>query len=101
MANWLVTGSNRGIGLELCRQLVARGETVIAVCRSSSPELDALGVRVESGIDLSDESSIAALAGRLQGISLTGAILNAGILEADALEEISASSLSRPCRSPP
>ena len=30
MATWVVTGTNRGIGLELCRQLHARGETVIA-----------------------------------------------------------------------
>lgn len=44
MATYLVTGANRGIGLEYCRQLQQRGETVIAACRSSSPELDALGI---------------------------------------------------------
>ena len=26
MATWIVTGANRGIGLEMCRQLVARGD---------------------------------------------------------------------------
>jgi hypothetical protein len=45
----LVTGANRGIGLELARQLKARGASVVAVCRQSSAELDALGLRVESG----------------------------------------------------
>ena len=38
MATFLVTGANRGIGLEYCRQLQARGDAVIAVCRQSSPE---------------------------------------------------------------
>jgi len=29
----LVTGANRGLGLELCRQLLARGDRVVAACR--------------------------------------------------------------------
>ena len=40
MSTYLVTGANRGIGLEYCRQLKQRGERVIAVCRSSSEELN-------------------------------------------------------------
>ena len=54
MATFLVTGANRGIGLEYCRQLQARGESVIAVCRQSADELEALKVRIETGIELSD-----------------------------------------------
>jgi len=95
MAPWLITGSNRGIGLELCRQLHARGETVIAVCRQPSPELEALGVRIESGIELGSEAAIAELASRLAGVQLAGAILNAGILEADGLEDLRADSVLR------
>ena len=41
MATVLVTGGNRGIGLELCRQYHARGDDVIAVCRKASDELNA------------------------------------------------------------
>ena len=90
-----MTGSNRGIGLELCRQLAARGDSVIAVCRSPSAELDGLGLRVEAGIELTDGASIASLVGRLQGIHLAGVILNAGILEADGLDDLDAASVRR------
>ena len=47
MLNYLITGSNRGIGLELCRQIHNRGDNVIATCRKASKELRDLGVRVE------------------------------------------------------
>jgi NAD(P)-dependent dehydrogenase (short-subunit alcohol dehydrogenase family) len=95
MAPWLITGSNRGIGLALCRQLQARADDVIAVCRSASPELEALGVRIEAGIELTDAAAIAALAERLGNLALAGAILNAGILEPDGLQALQADSLRR------
>ena len=62
MANVLVTGANRGIGLELCRQLRARGDHVVALCRSHSNELEQLGVQIESGIDVTSDQSVARLA---------------------------------------
>ena len=43
MSTILITGANRGIGLEMCRQFKARGDAVIAVCRKRSSELEALG----------------------------------------------------------
>ena len=99
MASWLVTGANRGIGLALCRLLQERGDSVIAVCRMPSEELQALGVRIEAGIELSDPASLEALSSRLAdgrlGGGLAGAILNAGILEGDDLESFSAESLRR------
>jgi NAD(P)-dependent dehydrogenase (short-subunit alcohol dehydrogenase family) len=45
MATYLITGANRGIGYEYCRQLKERRDTVIAVCRSASEELKQLGVQ--------------------------------------------------------
>jgi len=39
MVTYLITGANRGIGYEYCRQLNERGDTVIAVCRTASEEL--------------------------------------------------------------
>jgi len=88
MGQTLVTGANRGIGLELCKQLKARGADVIAVCRSSSAELNALGVRVESGIDVSQAESIAELAKRLKGVTLDVLINNAGILRGENLASL-------------
>ena len=80
MAIYLITGANRGIGLEYCRQLQARGDTVVAVCRSPSPELEGLGVRLEAGVDLTDGDAIADLVGRLGSLAIDGLILNAGLI---------------------
>ena len=79
MATYLVTGANRGIGLEYCRQIQERGDTAIAVCRSSSPELDQLGIQVETGIDLTDTDSIQTLLSKLEGTTIDVLINNAGI----------------------
>lgn len=84
----LVTGANRGIGLELARQLKARGDAVIAVCRVSSPELDALGVRVEAGVDVTSDADVAALDERLGDLRLDGLVLNAGVLRRGGLADL-------------
>ena len=55
MATVLITGANRGIGLQLAKQYAARGDEVIAVCRAAGDELVALGVRVI------DEASLQAM----------------------------------------
>jgi NAD(P)-dependent dehydrogenase (short-subunit alcohol dehydrogenase family) len=83
MAVVLVTGANKGIGLELARQLAARGDDVIAACRKTSQALDALGVRVETGVEVSEDASVAALKKRLGDIKLDLLINNAGIMQGD------------------
>ena len=51
MPTVLITGANRGIGLETDATTGGAGDTdVIAACRQSSPELDQLGVRVIAGV---------------------------------------------------
>ena len=84
----VVTGANRGIGLEFARQLKARGASVVAVCRKSSPELDALGVRIESGIDVTEPAAGSRLAERLAMDDIDLLIQNAGMLVADSLEGV-------------
>ena len=95
MATFLVTGANRGIGLEYCRQLKARGEDVVAVCRQASDELETLGIRLEEGIELSDSQSIDDLVQRLAGMPLDGVILNAGILQSMGLMDLDPAAIRR------
>ena len=85
MAHCLVTGANRGIGLALCTLLAGRGEQVIAACRDSSKALDALGVRVETGVEVGDPDSVQRLAEALEGQPLDWLINNAGVLRRDTL----------------
>lgn len=84
----LVTGANRGIGLEICRQLVERGDHVIAACRSVSNGLTALDVRVEEGVDVSSEESVAHLVRRLGGEPIDWLVNNAGILTRETLSSM-------------
>ncbi|MEX1369132.1 MAG: SDR family oxidoreductase [Nannocystaceae bacterium] len=88
MSTTVVTGANRGIGLELCRLLHARGDAVIALCRETSPGLRELGVRVEEGIDVGDDAVVSTLRARLGDQPVDVLINNAGILRRQALPEI-------------
>jgi NAD(P)-dependent dehydrogenase (short-subunit alcohol dehydrogenase family) len=74
MPTVLITGANRGIGLELAHQYSAEGWDVIATARQSSDELDALRVQVEP-LDLSDAQAVASFS---VGESLDLFISNAG-----------------------
>lgn len=89
----VVTGANRGIGLELARQLKERGADVVAVCRKSSPELDELGVRVENGCDLAEPASWGRLAERLANEEIDLLVQNAGVMVGDSLGSVGAAGL--------
>lgn len=84
----VVTGANRGIGLELCRQYAGNNAKVFAVCRSVSDELDALQVNVIAGIDVTAEESLKKLQDELQSESIDILINNAGIFLSETLEKM-------------
>ena len=81
----LITGANRGLGLEFARQFSSKGYRVIATARNpaEAEELKALGVQVEA-LDVADTGSAEALAERLSGQAVDILINNAGIIGENA-----------------
>jgi NAD(P)-dependent dehydrogenase (short-subunit alcohol dehydrogenase family) len=78
--NVVVTGASRGIGLELVRQLLARGDQVEAACRrpDDAPELRATGARLHA-VDVADGASVTAFAQALGDLPVDLVINNAGV----------------------
>jgi NAD(P)-dependent dehydrogenase (short-subunit alcohol dehydrogenase family) len=95
MPNAIITGANRGIGLEFCRQLLAREYKVTALCRRPSEELKALPVKVYDGYDVTDGASIDAFAATVEPGSIDLLINNAGILESVSLDKLDLESVRR------
>ncbi|HEY2444322.1 MAG TPA: SDR family oxidoreductase [Rhizomicrobium sp.] len=86
MANVLITGANRGIGLALARFYAESGDNVLAFCRSpqTAQELNELAQRSGGRVsvhemDVSDEASIATAARAIGDQPIDVLINNAGI----------------------
>lgn len=84
---YLITGANRGLGLEFVRQLARRGDEVVATARDpeGARELSGLQRRHPERItmlpcDVSDDASVVALADRLGDTALDVLINNAGVM---------------------
>ena len=82
---FVVTGANRGIGLEFVKQLTARGEQVDATVRDphDASELQALarpGIRLDlHRLDVADDASVDAFATQLKSGPVDVLINNAGV----------------------
>ncbi len=85
-ATVLVTGADRGLGLEFTRQYAARGDIVIATCRhpEDAAELQALAAAKKSivveKLDVTDDAGVRSLATKYHGKPIDVLINNAGIL---------------------
>lgn len=88
MNNTLITGANRGIGLEIAKQLAAQGDHVLAVCRTPSQALLALNVEVIADIDVTDDNDLHRLVQQVEGREIDCLINNAGILARNTLGDI-------------
>lgn len=83
MPTVLITGANRGIGLELAKQYAGDGWSVIATARDAK-NADALKalkgeIRIEA-LEVTDEKQIATLAKALKGTAIDVLLNNAGML---------------------
>lgn len=81
----VITGANRGIGLELAQHYSRGGCRVIGVCRQTSGELEAVAARVIEHVDVTSDQSVARLADELAGERIDLLINNAGLLQDNEL----------------
>lgn len=86
MSTVLVTGANRGLGLEFARQYAADGWKVYAACRAPGEAQDlqqlaaGSGGRIEAlAIDVTDTASVRAAAAKLMGVPIDLLLNNAGV----------------------
>jgi len=85
MSTVMITGANRGIGLELVKRYAAAGDRVLACCRdpSSATSLRELSREHDvaiHGVHVSDADSVAALAEQINGQRIDLLINNAGTM---------------------
>lgn len=83
--NVVITGANRGLGLELARAYVGRGDVVIAGCRkpAGADALRRLTPHV-SEVDMESDSSIAAFASTAESLGPVDVLVNNAGLDATA-----------------
>ena len=85
MPTVLITGANRGLGLEFARQYAADGWTVIAGCRrpDGASELRAIDKVEVHAVDVAEPTEVDSFASALGGRPLDLVIANAGVYGGD------------------
>jgi NAD(P)-dependent dehydrogenase (short-subunit alcohol dehydrogenase family) len=85
MSRILITGSARGIGLQLTRQYLAAGHQVIAVCRSPGAMLPTLGSECIEGVELTRSADLQRLQTVVGQRRIDVLIHNAGMLNRESV----------------
>jgi len=84
----VITGANRGIGYAMAKICQERGDTVYALCRQSSIELNNLDVNVVEQVDVATQAGINKAVSALSEITIDLLINNAGILRDEQLNNL-------------
>jgi NAD(P)-dependent dehydrogenase (short-subunit alcohol dehydrogenase family) len=100
---WVITGTNRGIGLELVRQLLGRGDSVEAGVRDldRAHDVHALGELAEGRLrvlqcDVGDDASVRAFADAIGPVPVDVLVNSAGVMgKMQSLEELDLADVHR------
>lgn len=87
MANVVITGANRGIGLALVKQYITKGDKVYALCRTCSDELNKSGAKVVNKVDVGNPESLPTALAKLKDIKIDLLINNAGVLGVESIQD--------------
>lgn len=96
MANVVITGANRGIGLALAKLYEARGNSVTAICRETNDEIEEIADQVFPEIDVTKEEQLASIAivlDKLLDEPIDILINNAGLLRNETLHTMDSDSI--------
>ena len=93
MKHVVITGANRGIGLELACHYQAEGWRVTGVCRESSTKLGRVAAQIVAGMDVTSKEGIDQLVASLRGQTIDLLINNAGVMLDETLGELDFESL--------
>ncbi|RAP26983.1 short-chain dehydrogenase [Candidatus Marinamargulisbacteria bacterium SCGC AG-343-D04] len=93
--NIVITGGNRGIGLELIRLYRDQGDHVVVCCRQSSAELDGLGAQVITDVDVTQTESLLNAQRQIENLSIDLLINNAGLLTQESIDEFDLAAIER------
>ena len=88
MTHTLITGAESGLGLALTRVFIDAGSTVAALCRVSSPALDALAPDIHEGVDVTNAAAVYRAAAEMGDKTIDVLINNAGIMIEDHIDRI-------------
>ena len=95
MACVLITGASRGIGLELCKLYLQKGDDVYAVCRKPTAELQSTKATIIANVDVTEQASMIRLQQALSNKTVDLLINNAGIFANNHLGEIDYTDIQR------
>lgn len=93
MATVVITGANRGIGLEFVKQYLAKGDKVIALCRNTSDELSQSKAKVIDKVDVGNPECLEKMLPELHDLKIDLLVNNAGVWADETLDDMSAATI--------